>query len=160
MQTLQEAVVFAYTGALVDTSSIVHLIAGHHPACDAPNADRYHLEALLCPPVRQVVQLLELERRIGRRIVLIAGARDHYYPHVQSWLDLHDISVDEIKLRHVTDHRPDALTKRELLRGVQDRFRVIHAYEARTDVARAYERLGVPVTLTTRMHHVEASAAA
>ncbi|MFB9714095.1 hypothetical protein [Arthrobacter methylotrophus] len=161
MQLLPEAVIFDFGGTLVDTSTIDHLVAGHHPACDAPEADRFHVESLLCPPVRQVVRLLELERSIGRRIIIVAASRDHYRPHLQSWLDLHSIAADEIHLRQVSDHRPDALTKRELVAGVQERHHVIHAYESRPDVARAYERLGIPVTLTggaLPSHRVAAAA--
>lgn len=148
MRTLPEAVVFAFSGTLNDTSDIAYLVAGHQPACDAPAADRFQVESVLCPPVRQMVQLLRLERRIGRRVIIIAEARDHYRPHVQSWLDLHNIQVDEILFRDVSDHRPDALTKASLLAKLQEDLTVVHAYESRADVARAYERRGVPVTRT------------
>lgn len=148
MRTLPEAVVFAFNGALNDTSDINYLIAGHHPACDAPEADRFQTEAVMCPPVKQMVQLLRLERGIGRRVFILTGARDHYRPHVQTWLDLHGIRVDGILLRAVSDHRPDALTKAELLANLQQDFTVVHAYEGRADVARTFERLGVPVTRT------------
>lgn len=148
MQSLPEAVVFAFSGTLNDTAAISHLIAGHHPACSAPGADRFQTESVLCPPVRQLVQLLNLERRIGRTVIIIAEARDHYRPHIQAWLDLHGVQVDEILLRSVSDPRPDALVKAALLAGLQKDFSVIHAYESRADVCRAYQRLGVPVTRT------------
>lgn len=160
MQTLPEAVVFDLSGTLVDTSAILHLVAGHHPACDAPKADRFQLETVTCPPIRQIAQLLKLERSIGRAVVIVAAGRDHYLPHVHAWLDLNDITVDEIHLRQVSDHRPDALTKSELVIAVQHRFSVVHAYESRSDVARAYERLGIPVTLTGRPVAAARSAAA
>ncbi|WP_354214702.1 hypothetical protein [Arthrobacter sp. UYCo732] len=148
MRSLPEAVVFAFSGTLNDTSAISYLIAGHHPACDAPGADQFQLESVMCPPVRQIVQLLNVERSIGRRAIIITEARDHYRPHLESWLDLHGIRVDDILLRDIGDHRPDALTKASLLAGLQENVSVIHAYESRADVARAYERLGVPVTRT------------
>ncbi|WP_050767212.1 phosphatase domain-containing protein [Pseudarthrobacter chlorophenolicus] len=148
MHSTPEAVVFAFSGTLNDTSSINYLVAGHHPACDAPGADRFQTEAVLCPPVKQVVQLLKLERRMGRKVIVVAEARDHYRPHIESWLDLHGITVDRILLRPVSDHRPDALTKATLMEELKTDYSVIHAYEARADVARAYERLGVPVTRT------------
>ena len=150
MRPLPEAVTFAFSGTLVDTSLINHLIAGHHPPCDAPGADRFQLETLLCPPVRQVAQLLNLERSIGRRILIVTAGRDHYRLHIESWLDLHGLTVDGIRLRHVSDHRPDALTKRELMAGLCGDYDVVHAYEGRPDVARTYERMGVRVTLTNR----------
>lgn len=143
-----EAVVFTVAGTLADTSAISYLVAGHHPSCDAPRADRFQLESVLCPPVQRITRLLHLERRIGRKIIIITEARDHYRHHLQSWLDLHGITVDRIHLRQVSDHRPDALTKGEMMSRVQNEFNVVHAYESRADVARAYERLGVPVTLT------------
>lgn len=148
MRSLPEAVLFSFSGALVDTSSINHLVAGHHPACDAPAADRFHLETMLCPPERQIAQLLQLERSIGRAVLLVAADRDHYRPHLQTWLDLHGLAVNAIHLRRVSDHRPDALTKAELVAGLQERYDIVHAYEDRADVARAYERLGIGVTLT------------
>jgi hypothetical protein len=52
MRSLPEAVIFSFSGTLVDTSTINHLVAGHHPVCDAPAADRFLLEAMNCPPVR------------------------------------------------------------------------------------------------------------
>jgi hypothetical protein len=150
MRSLPEAVTFAFSSSLVDTTLISHLVAGHHPPCDAPDADRFHLETLLCPPVRQVAQLLKLERSIGRRILIVTAGRDHYRPHIESWLDLHGLTADGIHLRQVSDHRPDALTKRELMAGLVEEYDIVHAYEGRSDVARAYERLGVQVTLTNR----------
>lgn len=148
MHSNPEAVVFAFSGTLNDTSSINYLIAGHHPACDAPGADRFQTEAVLCPPVRQIVQLLKLERRMGRKVMIIAEARDHYRPHIESWLDLHGITVDGILLRQVSDHRPDALTKASMMAELKKDYSVLHAYEARADVAHSYERLGVAVTRT------------
>lgn len=102
----------------------------------------------MCPPVRQVIQLLNVERSIGRRVIIISEARDHYRPHLESWLDLHGIRVDDIVFRDISDHRPDALTKASLLAQLQQDVTVVHAYESRPDVARAYERLGVSVTRT------------
>lgn len=148
MHSNSDAVVFSFSSALVDTTGIKHLVAGHHPVCDAPGADRFQVESVFCPPVKQITQLLRLERRIGRKVVIITAARDHYRPHVQAWLDLHGLEVDCIRFRQVNDHRPDALTKRELMSEVQEEFDVVHAYEGRADVVRAYERLGVPVTCT------------
>lgn len=151
MRSLPEAVTFSFSGTLVDTAPIIHLVAGHHPACDAPAADRFHLETLMCPPVHQIAQLLKLERSIGRTVILVSAARDHYRPHIQSWLDLNRLDVNEICLRSVSDHRPDALTKAELVAGLQQRYSIVHSYENRPDVARAYERLGLDVTLTRRL---------
>jgi hypothetical protein len=160
MRSLPEAVTFAFDGTLVNTALINHLVAGHHPACDAPDADRFYLETLVCPPVKQVAQLLTLERSIGRKIILVAAGRDHYRPHVESWLDLNGLAVDEICLRRISDHRPDALTKAELVTELQKRYDIVHAYEGRPDVARAYERLGIPVTLTGRPQATDHAAAA
>lgn len=160
MRSLPEAVIFAFSATLADTSSIQHLVAGHHPACDAPAADRFQLETLMCPPVRQVAQLLKLERSIGRTVILVTADRDHYRPHIQSWLDLNGLAVDLIRLRNVSDHRPDALTKAEIVAGLQESYDIVHAYEDRSDVARAYERLGLEVTLTHRMAGARSAAAA
>lgn len=148
MHPTPEAVVFAFSGTLNDTSSINHFIAGHHPACDAPEADRFQVESVMCPPVKKIVQLLRLERRIGRKVIIISEARDHYRPHLESWLSMHGITVDGIMLRSVSDHRPDALTKASLMAELQEQATVVHAYEGRSDVARAYQRLGVRVTRT------------
>lgn len=143
-----EAVIFSFNGTLVDTTGIRHLVAGHQPVCDAPRADRFLLESVFCPPVQQVVQLLKLERSMGRKVIIVTEVRDHYRPHIQSWLDLQEVLVDEIRFRQVSDHRPDAFTKGEIAAAVQKEYDVVHAYESRTDVARAYERLGIPVTVT------------
>jgi beta-phosphoglucomutase-like phosphatase (HAD superfamily) len=149
MRSLPEAVIFSFSGTLVDTSSINHLVSGHHPACDAPAADRFHLETMSCPPVRQIVQLLKLERSIGRTVLLVSADRDHYRPHLETWLDLNGLAVNAIHLRQVSDHRPDALTKAEIVAGLQGRYDIVHAYDDRADVARAYQRLGIDTTLTT-----------
>lgn len=148
MRSLPEAVIFSFSGTLVDTSSINHLVAGHHPACDAPAADRFHLEAVNCPPVRQIAQLLKLERSIGRAVLLVSADRDHYRPHLETWLDLNGLAVNAIHLRRVSDHRPDALTKAEIVAGLQERYDIVHAYDDRADVARAYQRLGIATTVT------------
>jgi beta-phosphoglucomutase-like phosphatase (HAD superfamily) len=148
MRSLPEAVIFSFSGTLVDTSSISHLVAGHHPACDAPASDRFQLETMTCPPVRQIAQLLKLERSIGRTVLLVSADRDHYRPHLQTWLDLNGLSVNAIHLRRVSDHRPDALTKAEIVAGLQERYSIVHAYDDRADVARAYQRLGIDTTLT------------
>jgi hypothetical protein len=148
MRSLPEAVVFSFSGTLVDTSSVDHLVAGHHPACDAPASDRFQLEAMSCPPVRQISQLLNLERSIGRAVLLVSGDRDHYRPHIETWLDLNGLTVNAIHLRRVSDHRPDALTKAEIVAGLQEQYDIVHAYDARADVARAYQRLGIDTPLT------------
>lgn len=147
MRSLPEAVIFSFSGTLADTSSIDHLVAGYHPACDAPAADRFHLETMSCPPVRQIAQLLNLERSIGRAVLLVSADRDHYRPHIETWLDLHGLAVTAIHLRQVSDHRPDALTKAAIVAGLQDRYEIVHAYDDRADVARAYQRLGIDTTL-------------
>ncbi len=147
MRSLPEAVIVSFSGTLVDTSLINHLVASHHPSCDAPSADRYLLEAVMCPPVRQMAQLLNVERNIGRAVLLVSADRDHYHPHIQSWLDLNGMTVDGIHLRRVSDHRPDALTKAEIVAGLQDQYNIVHAYDDRSDVARAYHRLGIDTTL-------------
>ncbi|WP_230854490.1 phosphatase domain-containing protein [Arthrobacter terrae] len=160
MRSLPEAVIFSFSGTLVDTTRISHLVAGHHPACDAPAADLFQLEVVSCPPVQQVARLLKIERGVGRIVVLVAADRDHYRPHIQSWLDLNGLAVDEMHLRSVSDHRPDALTKTELVSVLQERYEIVHAYEDRTDVARAYERLGIGVTLTRGVTEIARDAAA
>jgi hypothetical protein len=56
--------------------------------------------------------------------------------------------VNAIHLRRVSDHRPDAFTKAEIVAGLQERYELVHAYDNRADVARAYRRLGIDTTLT------------
>lgn len=160
MHSTADAVIFSFNGTLVDTAGIRHLVAGHHPACDAPRADRFLVESVFCPPVKQVVQLLKLERRLGRKVIIVTEMRDHYRGHIQAWLDLHGILVDELRFRQVSDHRPDALTKGEMVAAVQKQYDVVHAYESRADVARAYERLGIPVTVTADRTAVRPAMAA
>lgn len=98
--------------------------------------------------MRQISQLLNLERSIGRAVLLVSADRDHYRPHIETWLDLNSLTVNAIHLRRVSDHRPDAITKAEIVAGLQERYDIVHAYDARADVARAYQRLGIDTTLT------------
>lgn len=155
--TKPEAVIFAIDGTLIDSSPIDFL---RPRSSTEPLPDRYLLESVLCPAHEAALKLLRLEHLMGRRIVITAfGRRDHYLPHTEAWLDRNRAPFHEAVLRPVTDRRPEAMLAVQAARRLQERYEVLHAYEHRPDVARAYGRLGIPVTLTSGAAAPAAAAA-
>lgn len=146
MLPLPPAVVFGFDGTLIDTP-----VPGRRSGSIGSAAEPCYPDAARwCLPLRQPVQLLGLERRLGRAVLLACSWPERYRPQVISWLDRHRVPVDVILMRAAGDRRSEALAGRETMLSLQASYDVVHAYEARADVARVYERLGVPVTWTLR----------
>lgn len=144
MQPSVEAVVFAFNGTLIDTAAVT---GRRHPGTPLPGVGGVMAEELRRPPARQVLQLLNLEHLSGRRIIVVTGWGEHLRPRVQDWLGTWEVPADEVLLRRAGDLRPDAFTRQELVAELQQRYNVVHAYEHRANIALAYDRLGIPVTL-------------
>lgn len=152
MDSRPTAVIVAVDGTLLDDSSIRHLLAGHHPAYTSPAADDYVALSLLAPPDARMLQLVRLERALGHEVFVLTSRPDRYRSGLEIWLARHGVDAAGILMRAEGEDRPDAELKTAMAAAIMESHDVVHAYDDRSDVAFAYEFLGINSTVCTPAH--------
>lgn len=134
MNKLPRAVIFGFDGVLADDSALAGAPA---------------LPVMLGrSPLHQPAQLARLERSIGHRVIIIASRPERERPAIGHWLERHDLTAHELILMADGEIRPAAWAAGAALTRLRQGLHIVHAYESRADVARAYENMSVPVTRT------------
>jgi hypothetical protein len=99
-------------------------------------------EDLLNKPVARVVGL---HRAAGDYVVLLSGRSEEFRPQTAAWLAKHEVTFDELWMRHAGDQRRDDVVKAELFDvHVRHRFAVTHSLDDRDRVVSLYRRMGLP----------------
>ena len=133
------AAIFDVDGTLVDVSSV-----RHHVMQRPKRFDRFHAEAIDCPPHPLAVDLARKARDDGMAVLVVTARKESWRFHTLLWLREQGIEHDAIYMRGVQVNRKDYDVKADLLRSIQRRYDVRLAVDDNPNVIRLWQEHGIP----------------
>ena len=80
------------------------------------------------------------------RILYLTGRPERVRLKTQLWMSIHNLPRGEIIMRKDGDHRPDTITKKELMDDISRRgWRIAGVFEDRPAVVRVWREMGLTV---------------
>lgn len=137
----REAVIFDVDGTLVDVRSIRHHVMGV-----VRNFDAFHSDSIDCPPNEEVVSALHEVRASGRAVVVVTARMERHSFVTTLWLKEAGAEFDDIFFRPNKDQRPDQDVKREILRQIEKKYKIVHAWDDNPSIIELWVSEGIPVT--------------
>jgi phosphoglycolate phosphatase-like HAD superfamily hydrolase len=136
----RDAVIFDVDGTLCDVRGIRHLIAEKgFPA--------FHAASIDCPPHGHVVAAAQRADADGLAVLVVTGRAERWRRLTSVWLALHDVPSTVLRMRADGDYRKDYLVKREILRRLRGRYRIVHAWDDNPAVLQLWAEEGIPTTV-------------
>lgn len=142
-----EAVIFDVDGTLVDVSSIRHFVVASDPKFTYKNFDAFHGSSADCPPNEDVLKAFRDVKDSGGVAIVVTARMERHSFVTTLWLKEHGAEdYDEIYFRRNYDGRPDHEIKREILRKIEKKYRVVHAWDDNPSIIALWESEGIGVT--------------
>jgi predicted kinase len=90
-------------------------------------------------------------------IILFSGRGENARKNTEHWLEMNNISWDNLYMRSEKDGRKDSIVKQEMYeKYVKDLYHVVFVIDDRPQVIRMWKSLGIPVfNADQRMYHSE-----
>jgi len=106
--------------------------------------DGWHGEYHTDTPHWEIVEILDLARAAGIKIVLCTGRDAKYRPETETWFDEHNIHYDALYMRPEGERREDCEVKRELLAQIRaDGYNPVMVFEDRDRVVAMWREEGL-----------------
>lgn len=127
----------ALTSAVIfDIDGTIALMKNRH-AFDWNKVDRDGLNWV-------VSEHIDLQRSMGRKIILVSGRSDESRKLTEEWLDYYNIRYDKLYMRKKDDYRKDTIIKEEIYNNdIKDNYNIICVYDDRLDVVKMWSKLGI-----------------
>ncbi|NUP47260.1 MAG: hypothetical protein HOW97_08090 [Catenulispora sp.] len=136
----RDAVIFDVDGTLCDVRGIRHLIAEKgFPA--------FHAASIDCPPHAHVVAAARIAAADGLAVLIVTGRAERWRRLTSMWLAIHDVPSTVLRMRADGDYRKDYLVKREILRRLRGRYRIVHAWDDNPAIVQLWAEEGIPTTV-------------
>ena len=141
-----KAVIFDMDGTLCDVSSIRYHVNPEHPWFSGKKRfDRFHSDAIDCPPNQAAIERYERARRDGHAILIVTARKSFWAVHTLMWLRENDVEHDELYMRKNLDNRKDSIVKREILEQIREEgYEPILAVDDNPAVIEVWESEGIP----------------
>ena len=119
----RQAVIVDVDGTLVDVSSVRHYVAGIPFDKTQKNYkkdfDKFHSEAVNCPPIEWVVKAVKDCHRQGFDILIVTARGSKFRNQTAFWLAMNDIPSHAMFMRRQGDFRKDYIVKSEILSQIR-----------------------------------------
>lgn len=142
-----KAIIMDLDGCLCDTSSIVYLVDKTHENFTGKRLDEFHLRSMECPPRVDMSTAWFQAKHDGVKVIVLTGRPEKWRQETHWWLVRNAFSADQHLHRQPGDKRPAHVFKQEVLKGLQETYDIVHAYDDDPRVVAMYERNNVPRTL-------------
>lgn len=137
--TIPKAIICDIDGTLAD---LEHRLVHVHKTPKDWHA--FHSSLMEDTPHPWCVDLINLYRENGHRIILMTGRGEEYRDLSLEWFKKYQIHYDELLMRSAGDQRHDWEIKKELFeKNVKDRFQVSFVVEDRKSVVDMWRDIGL-----------------
>ena len=133
------AAIFDVDGTLVDVSGV-----RHHVMQRPKRFDRFHGDAIDCPPHPLAIEHYHRARDLGLDILVVTARKRDWLFHTLLWLRENDVEHTEIFMRANNDNRKDYLVKADILREIQRHWDVRFAVDDNPNVIELWRENGIP----------------
>lgn len=140
------AAIFDMDGTLCDVSSIRYHVNPDHPRFSGKKRfDRFHADAIQCPPNELALDWYRYARDLGWSIVVVTARKSFWAMHTLLWLRENGVQHDELYMRKNLDNRADSIVKREILDEIRsDGYEPLLAVDDNPAVIQVWESEGIP----------------
>lgn len=127
-------------GTLANVEGVRHHVLGKNR-----HYDRFHSEAISCPPHEWVADLARLTHHAGYTNLVVTARGEKYRKATGIWLALHDIPHDHLIMRPFKDMRKDYLVKADMFRCISRGYDVRIAVDDNPNIIALWHSVGVPI---------------
>lgn len=150
---MRDAVIFDVDGTLCNVST-----ARHHVILSdtqkRKNFDKFHEDALSCPPHHNVVEAARVAHSDGLAVLVVTARSSEWMNQTVWWLLLNDVPFDQMYMRKRGDGRKDFLVKQDILAMIRrDGFNPIHAWDDNPNVLALWDAEDIPTTIVPGWDH-------
>lgn len=147
---LPEAEIFDADGTLWDVRGIRHYVTPPRS-----NYHAFHMASIFCPPHAEVVEAVHEAVRKGRIPLLVTARMEKYRQVTERWLERQDVPIarDRIWMRADEDYRKDFVVKEEILREIQEKYRVVKATDDNPAVIALWEKHQIETVVVPGWDH-------
>ena len=146
---MTKAIIVDCDGTLVDVRSIRHHLIPPTPKPKGWFKDfhAFHTESVSMPVIQSTKDAVTRAHMMGVDVVVVT-ARRHMYRHHTAWfLALNGIHSDALIMRGNKDGRPDYEVKADMLKQIQARWDVLHAYDDNPSIIKLWKENNIPTTI-------------
>jgi hypothetical protein len=145
---MQDAVIVDVDGTIVNVTGIRHLVTG-----ETRNFDAFHKESVNCPPNQAVIDAINEQRLLGRKILIVTARQFKYLRLTVWWMHFANVGpVEAIYMRKDGDYRPDAEVKFDILKMIKDDgYNPVLAYDDRECVADIWRAAGIQTVMVDEL---------
>ena len=119
-------------------SAVIVDIAGTIANTQARNPFDYS-KVLEDSPIVETVEIVKVLKASGYKIIFVSGREDICREDTVAWLNLHQISFDELFMRRQGDHRKDSVIKKEIFTNcIQNKYCIKFVLDDRKQVKRMW----------------------
>lgn len=136
---LPEAEIFDMDGTLCDVRGIRHYVLGPDR-----NFDKFHREAVNCPPNPEVVEGARAAHAAGRAVLVVTARSTLYRHHTAFWLAMHGVPSDRLFMRRAGDQRADVLVKADIFASIRTRWDTRRAWDDNPNVIALWRHVQIP----------------
>lgn len=140
---MKPAVIFDIDGTLCDVSPLRYLVAR---SLKNRNFDEFHRRSIDMMPIEWVAQESRNIAASNVEIIMVTARQEQYRSLTSYWLAMHDIPSDELWMRPANDYRPDYEIKKEILRKLEQKYNVLHAYDDNPAIIKLWAEEKIPYT--------------
>lgn len=141
------AVIFDMDGTLVDVTSVRHWVTPVPPA-RSKNFDRFHMEAVNCPPHEWVCRAARDVFNQGMQVLVVTARKARYRNPTAFWLALHDVPSHALFMRADHDNRPDYEVKADILNQIRAGGWIpVLAFDDNPNVVKLWEENNIPTII-------------
>lgn len=135
----RQAAIFDVDGTLVDVSGV-----RHHVMQRQKRFDRFHGDAIDCPPNQLALEHYHRTQEAGLDILIVTARKQDWLFHTLLWLRENGIEHTEIFMRGNRDNRKDYLVKADILAQIQRHWEVQFAVDDNPNVIKLWQENGIP----------------
>jgi phosphoglycolate phosphatase-like HAD superfamily hydrolase len=144
---MRRAAIFDMDGTLVNVSSVRHWVTPVPPE-RSRRFDRFHEDAVNCPPHEWVCRAARDVFNQGVDILVVTARSARYRNSTAFWLAMHDVPSHALFMRADGDHRKDYLVKADILRQIRaSGWQPVVAFDDNPHVIRLWEENGIPTVV-------------
>ncbi len=143
---MNPAVIVDCDGTLVDVSSIRHYVREAllpDGSYSKKNFDDFHKASLFCPAIWETLDRVQdyWERRFDVLVVTARG--EQYRQTTKDWLHKYAVPYTKLLMRPLGDYRSDVDVKRDILKEIQQTWRVCAAIDDNPSVVALWKEHGI-----------------
>lgn len=141
-----KAAIFDMDGTLCDVSSIRYHVNPNDPKFTGKKRfDRFHADAINCPPNQQALGLYQGAKTKGWAVLIVTARKSFWAMHTLMWLRENSIEHDALYMRKNLDNRKDTIVKREILEEIRvDGYEPVMAVDDNPAVIQVWHEAHIP----------------